>query len=224
MTTLASGPVKSASVKRARMISRPLQYIALVLYMIFLGFPLLFLLTTAFKTPRELQSPNPGFLPTTFDLQNFEQAIEKANLFTAAGNSLIVAVSTTVLVTIIALPAAYALARFRTRLRGIATGVGCAAVVAVAAALIVQTAPFDKEPTTPQRVPDVNNSEPLSPISFIRSLRPDDPDNPGVKAFTVRTNAATPLTAPSITCLSNQAAASKPARPGPPTNALIELS
>jgi len=57
MSTLASTPVTSASVKRARRISRPLQYLALVLYMIFLGFPLLFLLTTAFKTSRELQSP-----------------------------------------------------------------------------------------------------------------------------------------------------------------------
>lgn len=77
-------------------------------------------------------------------------------------------------------------------LRGIAAGVGCAAVVAVAAALLVQTGPFDKQPVTPQRVPAINNSEPLSPISFIRSLRPDDPRDAGEPAFTVRTNAETP--------------------------------
>jgi multiple sugar transport system permease protein len=122
MTAIASSPVKSASVRRVRRIARPFQYLALVLYMIFLGFPLLFLFTTAFKTSRELQSPNPGFLPQSFDLTNFIQAIDKANLVTAAGNSLIVAVSTTVLVTIVALPASYALARFRTKLRGVATG------------------------------------------------------------------------------------------------------
>ncbi|WP_431277755.1 carbohydrate ABC transporter permease [Leifsonia poae] len=114
------GPSRSA--RAGRMIGRPLQYIALVVYMIFLAFPLLFLLTTAFKTPQELQSPNPGFFPTSFNWDNFAQAIEKANLFTAAGNSLIVAVSTTILVTVISLPAAYALARFRTKLRGLATG------------------------------------------------------------------------------------------------------
>ena len=132
MTTIATTtptprpPVRRAaprrSTARARLIVRPLQYLALAAYMIFLGFPLLFLLTSAFKTPRELDSPNPGFFPTSFDWDNFTQAIEKANLFTAAGNSLIVAVSTTLLVTLIALPAAYALARFRTRLRGLATG------------------------------------------------------------------------------------------------------
>lgn len=113
---------QSGSLRRGRMIGRPLQYLALFAYIVFLGFPLLFLLTAAFKTPRELQSPNPGFFPSTLNWDNFAQAIEKANLFTAAGNSLIVAVCTTVLVTLISLPAAYALARFRTKLRGLATG------------------------------------------------------------------------------------------------------
>ncbi|SDZ25271.1 carbohydrate ABC transporter permease [Herbiconiux ginsengi] len=107
---------------RSRRITRPLQYVALLAYIIFLGFPLLFLLITAFKTPQELQSPTPAFLPQQFNVDNFTAAIEKANLFQAAGNSLFVAVLTTVIVTVISLPAAYALARFRTRLRGIATG------------------------------------------------------------------------------------------------------
>ncbi|WP_345066570.1 carbohydrate ABC transporter permease [Leifsonia kafniensis] len=105
-----------------RRIGRPLQYLALAGYMIFLGFPLLFLILAAFKTPQELQSANPSFLPNSLNFDNFIAAIDKANLIHAAGNSLIVAVSTTVIVTIISLPAAYALARFRTKMRGIATG------------------------------------------------------------------------------------------------------
>jgi multiple sugar transport system permease protein len=107
---------------RARRVARPLQYLALLGYVIFLGFPLLFLILTAFKTPQELISPNPTFLPQNANLDNFIQAIDKANLVQAAGNSLLVAVSTTVIVTLISLPAAYALARFKTKLRGIATG------------------------------------------------------------------------------------------------------
>jgi multiple sugar transport system permease protein len=102
-------------------VTRPLQYLALAGYMIFLAFPLVFLLSSAFKTPQELSSPNPSFLPEGFRWQNFTDAIDKANLVRAAGNSLIVAVVTMVLVTVMALPAAYALARFRTRLRGAAT-------------------------------------------------------------------------------------------------------
>ncbi|MET0725919.1 MAG: carbohydrate ABC transporter permease [Leifsonia sp.] len=123
-TDRQTGPAKptGGSAKRARMIARPLQYLALVAYMVFLAFPLLFLLISAFKTPQELQSPNPSFFPTSLNWDNFSEAIEKAHLLTAAGNSLIVAVSTTILVTAIALPAAYALARFRTKLRGVATG------------------------------------------------------------------------------------------------------
>nr|WP_304608838.1 carbohydrate ABC transporter permease [Glycomyces amatae] len=90
--------------------------------MCFLAFPLLFLLSTAFKTPRELQSPDAGLLPEQFNLDNFTAAIDKADLYTAAGNSLLVAVTTTVIVTAVALPAAYALVRFRTKLRAAATG------------------------------------------------------------------------------------------------------
>jgi multiple sugar transport system permease protein len=106
----------------AHRVTRPLQYLALLGYMVFLGFPLLWLILVAFKTPQELNSPNPTFLPQQFNFDNFVGAIAKADLFTAAGNSLVVAVATTVVVTLMALPAAYALARFKTKLRGIATG------------------------------------------------------------------------------------------------------
>jgi multiple sugar transport system permease protein len=109
-------------VRRASALARPLQYLALLGYVLFLGFPLLFLLATSLKSPRELQSPDPAFLPKTPDWDNFGGAIQKANLVQAAGNSLYVAALTTVVVTVVSLPAAYALARFRTRLRGVATG------------------------------------------------------------------------------------------------------
>jgi multiple sugar transport system permease protein len=113
---------KVAPVRQARAFSRPLQYLGLAAYVVFLGFPLLFLLSTSVKTPQQLQSPENGFFPTSLNLGNFSAAISKANLVEAAGNSLYVALLTTVIVTLISLPAAYALARFQTKLRGIATG------------------------------------------------------------------------------------------------------
>ncbi len=106
---------------RTQRFTRPLNYLALIGYMIFLAFPLIFLLSAAFKTPQELSSPNPSFLPEGFQWDNFSSAITKADLIPAARNSLIVAVATMLLVTLMALPAAYALARFRTKLRGAAT-------------------------------------------------------------------------------------------------------
>lgn len=107
---------------RNRWLTRPLQYLALAAYMVFLGFPLLWLLTASFKTPRELNSPTPTFLPESLNFDNFAAAIDKADLVTATMNSLTVAAATMILVTVISLPAAYALARFRTKLRGMATG------------------------------------------------------------------------------------------------------
>ena len=120
MTTLAKS-ARPRALGRNRA-ARPLQYLALLAYMCFLGFPLVFLLTTAFKTPQELRSPDAGLLPRQLNLDNFTSAIAKADLYTAAGNSLLVAVTTTAIVTAVSLPAAYALVRFRTRMRAIATG------------------------------------------------------------------------------------------------------
>jgi multiple sugar transport system permease protein len=107
---------------RKNPVARPFQYLALLAYMVFLAFPLVFLLTTAFKTDREIRSPDPSFLPQSLNFDNFTAAIERADLFRAAGNSLLTAVTTTVIVTAVSLPAAYALVRFRTKMRAVATG------------------------------------------------------------------------------------------------------
>lgn len=105
---------------RTTLPARALQYLALAAYLVFLGFPLLWLLSTALKSPRDLTSS--GLLPTAPTLENFGDALERASLAQSTLNSLLVALGTTVLVLVMALPAAYALARFRTRLRPVANG------------------------------------------------------------------------------------------------------
>ena len=99
---------------------RPLQYLALGCYLVFLGFPLLWLLGTALKSPTELATG--GLVPLSPTLGNFGDAVGRADLVTAATNSLVVALGTTALVLVLALPAAYALARYRTRLKIVANG------------------------------------------------------------------------------------------------------
>ncbi|BCJ30096.1 carbohydrate ABC transporter permease [Actinocatenispora sera] len=101
---------------------RALSYLALAGYVVLLGFPLVWLLSTSFKTPRELASLSPSLLPEEFSLTNFRAAIEQQDLLRAGANSLIVAGCTTVLVVLVSVPASYALARFRSRLRGVAMG------------------------------------------------------------------------------------------------------
>jgi len=101
-------------------VRRPLQYLALACYVAFLGFPLLWLLGIALKGPGELATG--GLVPLSPTLDNFGDAVRRADLVTAATNSLLVALGATAIVLVTALPAAYALARYRTRLKLVANG------------------------------------------------------------------------------------------------------
>jgi multiple sugar transport system permease protein len=98
------------------------QYLALALYVLFLGFPLVWLLSTAFKTRQEIALGATRLIPESPTLSSFAAAVDKANLLEAGRNSLVVAVLTTVLTIVLALPAAYGLARFRTVLRPVTLG------------------------------------------------------------------------------------------------------
>lgn len=123
MAQIASTHVRvSGSSSRAKSFVRPLQYLALAAFMFFIGFPFVFLISTALKTPQELNSTTPSFLPESLNFSNFAEAIGQTNLVQSATNSLLVALVTTLIVTVLSFPAAYALARFRTKLRGVATG------------------------------------------------------------------------------------------------------
>jgi multiple sugar transport system permease protein len=107
---------------RTSPLGRVAQYAALLLYTVFLAFPLFWLLSTAFKPPQELTTVDPTLLPVRWTLENFSTAMEQDQLWTALRNSFVVAITTAVISTVIAVPAAYALARYRTRIGSIAIG------------------------------------------------------------------------------------------------------
>ncbi|MEO8828392.1 carbohydrate ABC transporter permease [Lapillicoccus sp.] len=107
---------------RTKPATRVSQYAALFLYVVFLGFPLLWLFSTAFKSPFELTKLAPTVLPTDWTLDNFRVALQQTQLPSALRNSLVVAVATAVITTLIALPAAYAIARYRNTVRNVAIG------------------------------------------------------------------------------------------------------
>jgi len=102
--------------------ARTFQYAALLAYVVFLGFPLVWLASTAFKSTREIALGAAGFLPEAPTIANFGDAIRRANLVDAGWNSLQVAVASTIFVTVLALPAAYGLARYKTFLRPVTLG------------------------------------------------------------------------------------------------------
>ena len=98
------------------------QYLALLGYLVFLAFPFLWLISTAFKPPRELASLHPTWIPKDPTLANFRQAFDEQPLLQAAFNSLIAALGAAVIAVLIATPMAYVMARHRTRLAKAATG------------------------------------------------------------------------------------------------------
>ncbi|MGW4527279.1 carbohydrate ABC transporter permease [Amycolatopsis sp. NPDC004378] len=105
-----------------RVLVRPAQYAALALYILFLGFPLLWLISASVKSSGELNSLTVSLLPGEWHWDNYAEALNKQGLVRSAANSLIVALASTALSVVIAVPAAYVLARLKGKVR--AAGVG----------------------------------------------------------------------------------------------------
>ncbi|MEU8033833.1 carbohydrate ABC transporter permease [Streptomyces sp. NPDC049099] len=107
---------------RTRRTARAGQYAALLCYLLFLAFPLLWLLSTALKSPRELGGLHPTWIPRHPTPAGLRQAFREEPLAHAALNSLLVALATAAVAVLVATPMAYVLARHRTRLARAATG------------------------------------------------------------------------------------------------------
>ncbi|WP_395364750.1 carbohydrate ABC transporter permease [Streptomyces sp. YH02] len=98
------------------------QYVALLAYLVFLAFPFLWLVSTAFKPAPELASLHPTWIPKDPTLANFRQAFDEQPLLRAAANSAVAAVAAAVIAVAVATPLAYVTARHRGRLASAATG------------------------------------------------------------------------------------------------------
>ena len=84
-----------------------------VLAVVLLLFPILWIILASFKPDTEILSAN--ILPNSLTLEHYRAILGKPNFLIAMRNSLIVGLGSAVLVTALALPAAYSLARFRYR-------------------------------------------------------------------------------------------------------------
>ncbi|HWS51620.1 MAG TPA: carbohydrate ABC transporter permease [Microbacterium sp.] len=98
-----------------------LMYTALAAFLLFLGFPLLWLLSASFKSTGELNSLAVNLIPAEWDFTNYTSALERQNLLPAAGNSLLVSIATMIITVLLSMPMAYALARLKGRLRAAGT-------------------------------------------------------------------------------------------------------
>jgi multiple sugar transport system permease protein len=98
------------------------QYAGLACYIVFLGFPLLWLVSASVKSSQELNSLTVSLLPKDWHWENYVDALARQGLVGSALNSAVVALASTGLVIVIALPAAYVLARVKGALRVVGTG------------------------------------------------------------------------------------------------------
>lgn len=76
-------------------------------------FPLLVMVSTSFKSPGEVYEQPPTFIPREPTAQNYVEIWQVASLADYFRNSLIIAAGTMIVALLFAVPAAYALARFR---------------------------------------------------------------------------------------------------------------
>ncbi|MCW4457478.1 carbohydrate ABC transporter permease [Microbacterium sp. MPKO10] len=98
-----------SSVRRA-----PLSFAAIVTVLACL-FPVYWMVTTAFKPTREIQSKVPQLLPSTWTFDHFVTAIGSDGFGLFWRNSILVTVSAVVLALVVALGAAFAVARMQWR-------------------------------------------------------------------------------------------------------------
>lgn len=94
-------------------LAKAAMYLILTVYLVFLAFPFFWMLSTSLKPHQELGALVPTLLPREPTLIHYVDAFTEQQIARAVMNSLKVASTVALLTVAVALPAAYALARFR---------------------------------------------------------------------------------------------------------------
>ena len=102
--------------KRNALRSHIATHIGLLSYSLFLIFPLLWMVSTSFKSTSELYSGVVSLIPDKPTLDQYRTALTEGMLLRSIWNSIIVGVVATVATIVVALPSAYALARYKSAL------------------------------------------------------------------------------------------------------------
>jgi multiple sugar transport system permease protein len=85
----------------------------IVLYLVFLLFPLFWVISTSMKSTQEIYSGAPTILPQKVTFDHYASVSGEQRVFRSMWNSAIVGVISTIVVIALAVPAAYALARYK---------------------------------------------------------------------------------------------------------------
>jgi multiple sugar transport system permease protein len=87
--------------------------LVLLFYVVFLTFPLVWAVSLSFKSTEEIYSGIPNLIPENPTLVQYKTVFNEQSLFNSMFNSVQVGIIATIIVIIIALPAAYALTRYK---------------------------------------------------------------------------------------------------------------
>ncbi|MFA5832906.1 MAG: carbohydrate ABC transporter permease [Bacteroidota bacterium] len=85
----------------------------IILYIIFLLFPLLWVVASSLKSTQEIYSGVPTILPQQISFDHYRSVINGQQVFRSMWNSVIVGVVSTILVLLLAVPSAYAMVRYK---------------------------------------------------------------------------------------------------------------
>ncbi|MFH1214363.1 MAG: carbohydrate ABC transporter permease [Candidatus Neomarinimicrobiota bacterium] len=105
-----------------RGLSRTVLHLVIILYLIYLVFPLVWMVSTSFKPTSEIYSGVPSLIPRSFSTQHYLTVFSEKRILRSIANSLYAGTLTALIVVMITLPAAYALVRFRTALNNVILG------------------------------------------------------------------------------------------------------
>lgn len=95
--------------------SRALLWTVLALTVVMYAFPFVYMLLTSFKAPLETIAVPPRILPSEWTTENYTAALTRDGVPASFINSIITALLSTAISLVLAVPAAYAVTRFRTR-------------------------------------------------------------------------------------------------------------
>ncbi|MCF7824119.1 MAG: carbohydrate ABC transporter permease [Candidatus Marinimicrobia bacterium] len=103
---------KTRQLKRGFFVSS--MHIIIFLYLVYLLFPLLWMVSTSLKPTPEIYSGVPSLIPKVLTLDHYFTVLEEERLLQSIFNSFYVGCITSLIVVFISLPAAYALSRYKT--------------------------------------------------------------------------------------------------------------
>ncbi len=99
--------------KARSFISKMGTYSVLIVVSLLIVFPLFWMALTSFKSEVQLFSIPPIVMPSPFTMNNYETVLRNGSFVTYFGNSIYIAICTVAISTLLAIPAAYGLARVR---------------------------------------------------------------------------------------------------------------